>query len=168
MFSFLYLGLCRALERLALFGRRGADKDVELVVLRHQVRVLERQVRGRVHYRRADRAILAALSRVLPRERWPAFLVTPGTLLRWHRESGRRKWRAWRRRRGPGRPPMSTEVVELIIRLGRENRSWGCVRVQGELRKLGIWERNERVRRPAALRITSLGDPRLARLALGR
>ena len=67
-----------------------------------------------------------------------AFLVTPATLLRWHREAGRRKWRAWRRRRGPGRPSMSPQLVELIVRLGRENRTWGCVRIQGELRKLGI------------------------------
>ena len=105
--------------------RRDVDKDLELVVLRHQVRVLERQVHGRVKYRPADRALLAALSRLLPRDRWRAFLVTPATLLRWHREAGRRKWRAWRRQRGPGRPPLSAELVELIVRLGREDRNWG-------------------------------------------
>ena len=114
------------------------DKDVELVVLRHQVRILERQLHRRVRYRPADRALLAALSRLLPRERWQAFLVTPATLLRWRREAGRRKWRAWRRQRGPGRPGLSAELVELIVRLGRENRSWGCVRIQGELRKVGV------------------------------
>ena len=96
-FALVCLGLCRLLALVTTFRRGEADKDVELVVPRHQVRVLERQLHGRVKYRRADRALLAALSRLLPRERWQAFLVTPATLLRWHREAGRRKWRAWRR-----------------------------------------------------------------------
>jgi putative transposase len=65
-------------------------------------------------------------------------LAAVDTLLRWHREAAKRKWRRWRRQRGPGRPPLSDELVELVVRLGRENRSWGCVRIQGELRKLGI------------------------------
>ena len=137
-FSLVYLGLGRLLALVTMFRRGEANRDVELVVLRHQVRILERQLHSRVKYRPAGRALLAALSRLLPRDRWRAFLVTPATLLRWHREAGRRKWRAWRRQRGPGRPTMSAELVELIVRLGRENRSWGCVRVQGELRKLGI------------------------------
>ena len=94
-FSLLYLGLWRVLS-LVVSGRRcEADKDVELVVLRHQVRVLERQIHGRVRYRPVDRALLAALSRLLPREDWRAFLVTRAALLRWHREAGSRKWRAW-------------------------------------------------------------------------
>jgi hypothetical protein len=79
-FSLVYLGLCRALSLVASSRRCEADKDVELVVLRHQVRVLERQLHGRVRYRRIDRALLAALSRLLPRDRWQAFLVTPATL----------------------------------------------------------------------------------------
>ncbi len=108
------------------------------MVLRHEVRVLERQLHGRVRYRPSDRAILAVLSRLLPRMRWRSFLVTPETLLRWHREAAKHKWRKWRRRRGPGRPPLSDDLVEVIVRLGRENRSWGCVRIQGELRKLGV------------------------------
>ena len=136
--SLIYLGLCRVLVLVASWRRSGFDKDVEIVVLRHQVRVLERQLHGRVRYRPAARAILAALSRLLPRARWRCFLVTPDTLLRWHRELAKRKWRRWRAQRGPGRPPMTGELVELVIRLGRENRSWGCVRIQGELRKLGI------------------------------
>jgi len=108
------------------------------MVLRHEVRVLKRQLHGRVRYRTTDRAILAALSRSLPRWRWRCFLVTPDTLLRWHRELSRRKWKRWRTQRGPGRPPLGDEIVELIVRLGRENRRWGCVRIQGELRGLGI------------------------------
>ena len=138
VFSLLYLGICRLLG-LVVSGRRSeSDKDVEIMVLRHQVRVLERQVHGRVRYRPADRAIRAALSRCLPRARWRCVLVTPDTLLRWHRDLARRRWRRWRARRSPGRPPMSNDLVELIVRLGRENRRWGCVRIQGELRKLGI------------------------------
>ena len=135
--SLMYLGLCRALALVVSCWRHDVDKDVELVALRHHVRALERQLHGRVRYRRADHALLGAFSRLLPRERWRAFLVTPATLLGWHREAGRRKWRAWRRQRGPGCPAMSAELVELVVRLGRESRSWGCARTQGELRKLG-------------------------------
>jgi hypothetical protein len=107
------------------------------MVLRHQVRILERQLNARVAYRPVDRAILAALSRLLARRRWRSLLVTPETLLRWHRELSRRKWRRWRSTRGPGRPPMSDELVELIVRIAGENRRWGCVRIQGELRGVG-------------------------------
>jgi hypothetical protein len=109
------------------------DKDIELMVLRHEVRLLKRQLPGRVRYRTPDRAILTVLSRVLPRSRWRCFLVTPETLLRWHRELSRRKWKRWRALRGSGRAPLDDEIVELIIRFGRENRRWGCVRIQGEL-----------------------------------
>ena len=108
------------------------------MVLRHEVRLLKRQLHGRVRYRTTDRAILAALSRLLPRWRWRCFLVTPETLLRWHRELSCRKWKRWRAQGGEGRPPLGDEIVELIVRLGRENRRWGCVRIQGELRGLGI------------------------------
>src|ERR1039458_8705984 len=101
------------------------------MVLRHQVRILERQLHARVRYRPADRAILAALSRLLSRSRWQSFMVTPETLLRWHREAAKHRWRRWRRQRGPGRPPMRDELVELIVRLGRENRRPGCVRNPG-------------------------------------
>jgi putative transposase len=137
-FSLLYFGLCRILGLLVSSRRTESDKDIEIMVLRHQVRVLERQLHARVRYRPADRAILAGLSRLLPRRRWRSFLVTPDTLLRWHREAAKHKWRRWRKQRGPGRPPMSDELVGLIVRLGRENRGWGCVRIQGELRKLGL------------------------------
>jgi putative transposase len=84
-----------------------------------------------------DRILLAAASRALPRERWSSFLVTPPTLLRWHRELVRRKW-TYRHRRQTGRPPVDPELRALVIRLGRENPRWGCIRIQGELRKLGI------------------------------
>jgi transposase InsO family protein len=133
-----YLVMCRIFGLLRSCRRTALDKDIELMVLRHEVRVLERQLHGRVRYRTMDRAILAALSRLLPRWRWRCFLVTPETLLRWHRELSRSKWERWRTQRGPGRPPLGDEIVELIVRLGRENRRWGCVRIQGELRGLGI------------------------------
>jgi transposase InsO family protein len=80
--------------------------------------------------------LLAAASRLLRRERWLVFLVSPQTLLRWHRELVARKWTY--RRRSPGRPPLDPALRELVLRLGRENPRWGCVRIQGELRKLGI------------------------------
>src|ERR1039457_5212120 len=133
-----YLVACRIFGLLGSRRRTALDKDIELMVLRHEVRVLKRQLHGRVRYRPADRAILAALSRVLPRWRWRCFLVTPETLLRWHRELSRSKWKRWRAQRGPGRPPLGDEIVEFIVRLGRENKRWGCVRIQGELRGLGV------------------------------
>jgi hypothetical protein len=108
---------------------------VENVVLRHQLAVLGRSVK-RPPFRRRDRVLLVATSRLLPRDRWGVFLVSPKTLVRWHGELVRREW-SYRRRR-VGRPPLDPEVRLLVLRLGRENPRWGCVRIQGELRKLGI------------------------------
>ena len=105
-----------------------AALEVENGVLRHQLAVLRRTVK-RPRLRRRDRMLLAA-SRLLPKDRCSQFLVTPQTLLRWHRELVRRKWRL--RRRRPGRPSVDPEVRELVLRLGRENPRWGCVRIQGE------------------------------------
>ena len=116
-------------------GSSVAALEMENAVLRHQLAVLRRTVKQPL-LRRRDRILLAALSGVLPRERWSAFLVSPQTLVRWHRELVARKWTY--RRRSPGRPPLDPELRELVLRLGRENRGWGCVRIQGELRKLGI------------------------------
>jgi hypothetical protein len=109
---------------------------VELLALRHEVRVLRRQVK-RSAWRPPDRLLLAALSRCVPRAKWWRFPVRPETLLRWHRELVRRKWAAFGRRRGPGRPPLAPEVRGLILRLTRENPTWGYVRIRGELLKLG-------------------------------
>jgi transposase InsO family protein len=108
---------------------------VENAVLRHQLAVLRGTVE-RPPLRRRDRVLLAAASTLLPRERWSVFLVTPQTLLRWQRELVRKKWSY--RRRSAGRPPLDPEVRALVLRLGRENPRWGCLRIQGELRKLGI------------------------------
>jgi putative transposase len=94
-FSLVYLSLCRLLGLVRSTRRSESDKDVEIMVLRHQVYILQRQLQARVRYRPSDRAILAALSRLLPRSRWRSFLVTPETVLRWHREAAKHKWRRW-------------------------------------------------------------------------
>src|SRR5918995_3671845 len=97
--------------------------------------ILRRQAR-RPQLTGSDRLLLAALSRVVPRRSWHAFLVTPETLLRWHRRIVARRWTYPHRR--PGRPPIEQAVRELILRLARENSHWGYARIVGELRKLGI------------------------------
>jgi len=118
-------------------GRRPHEgREIELLVLRHQVRVLQRQVK-RPRLRRLDRLLLAAASKAMPRGQWSSFVVRPETLLRWHRELVRRKW-TYKRRGRPGRPPIDPEVKALIVRLGRENPRWGYQRIRGELLKLDL------------------------------
>jgi transposase InsO family protein len=130
----LYLLIRQVLQMLTQLARDGGAKDVELLVLRHQVAVLRRQVH-RPDLEPADRVVLAALSRLLPRPRWAAFFVTPATLLRWHRELIARHWTYPHPR--PGRPPVDKQVRELVLRLAAENASWGHRRIQGELVGLG-------------------------------
>jgi hypothetical protein len=137
LFALVYLLLRRVVRLIAGSFDGLMETEVELVVLRHQLKVLKRQV-GKPRLRRRDRLFLAAIARALPRARWSSFLVTPQTLLRWHRELVRRKW-TFRRASADGRPPLSNEVRELILRMGRDNPTWGCIRIRGELRKLGIW-----------------------------
>jgi putative transposase len=133
--SFVYVFACRLLELIVLLGRRDRSKELEILVLRHELAILRRQV-ARPKLTPRDRLLLATLSRVLPRRSWPVFFVTPETLLRWHRRLVARRWTYPHRR--PGRPPLGSDVRELILRLARENGSWGYVRIVGELRKLGI------------------------------
>ncbi|MGW2770633.1 integrase core domain-containing protein [Streptomyces sp. NPDC001275] len=116
--------------------RSRVAKDAEVLALRHENAVLRRQI-GRVRYEPADRIWLAALSRLVPRERWrQVFAVTPTTLLRWHRQRIARKWTFAQSRR-PGRPSTAPTVKQLILRLARENSTWGHRRIQGELARLG-------------------------------
>ena len=119
---------------LAQLARDGGAKDVELLVLRHQVAVLRPQV-TRPDLPPEDRVVLAALSRLLPRRQWSAFFVTPATLLRWHRQLIARHWTFPHAR--SGRPPVGKEIRELVLRLAAENPTWGHRRVQGELVNLG-------------------------------
>jgi hypothetical protein len=125
--------------------------EIEVAVLRHQVKVLRRQV-GLPRLRPLDRAFLAAAARVLPRGRWGSFIVTPQTLL--HRELVRWKW-TYRTQKRPGRPSIDSEIRALVVRLARENPRWGYVRIQGELRKVGIRVGASTVRR--VLRAEGLG-----------
>ena len=135
LLSLVYLAIRRLLRLLTEGDRTDAARDIEILVLRHQLRVLSRGRRLRL--RRRDRILLAAASRLLPRELWRCFPVSPGTMLRWHRELVRRKW-TYRGRPRPGRPRIARETAKLVLRLARENPRWGYLRIQGELRKLGV------------------------------
>jgi putative transposase len=142
--SFLYLAV-RALLGMLVRSRRGPDvKDIELMVLRHELEVLGRQV-GRPKLGAADRALLAAAACYLPRSSRAALLVTPRTLLRWHRALVRWKWRQPGRQ--PGRPLLSDEIQELVLRFAWENPRWGHRRICGELVKLGLYASPTSIRR---------------------
>src|SRR5437588_12020447 len=129
----LYLIFLRLLTLLTLLARSSPSKDIELLVLRHEVAVL-RRANPKPSLDWADRAVFAALVRALPTMLRRHRLVTPGTILRWHRRLVAKKWTYPHRL---GRPPVEAAVVSLIQRMARENRSWGYQRIQGELLKLG-------------------------------
>jgi putative transposase len=128
-----FLMLRRLLGVLRL-GPGSDDKDVEIAVLRHQLTILQRQV-ARARFNDTDRAVLSSLAKLLPRDRWAVFLVTPATVMRWHRQLVRRHWT---QRPEPKRPGLPDETVELVVRLGRENPRWGYMRIVGECAKLGV------------------------------
>lgn len=132
--SFAYLALRRVFQLLVLLPRGDRSKEIEILVLRHQVSVLRRQV-TRPDLTPADRVVLAALSRLIRRRAWDTFFVTPATLLRWHRHLIRRRWTYPHKR--PGRPPTSNTIRALVLRLAAENSGWGYQRIAGELLGLG-------------------------------
>jgi putative transposase len=135
LLSFAYFAF-GAILRLLVGGRRGEfDKDIELIVLRHQLTVLRRRGQ-RPKLKPADRAFIAALARLLPYQRRRRLAVTLQTLLRWHRELVRRKWTQTPAR--PGRPALDAQLQQLVLRLARENPRWGYQRIVGELLKLGF------------------------------
>ncbi len=129
----LYLVFVRLVGLLVLLGRSSVSKDVELLVLRHEVAVLRRgNLKPRLDW--ADRAVVAGLARLLPKALRARRLVTPGTILRWHRRLVAAKWTYPHRH---GRPPVDEAIAGLIERMARENDSWGYKRIHGELLKLG-------------------------------
>jgi len=132
--SFLYLAFTRVLQLLLLSRSEDRELAIEVVILRHEVAVLRRQV-ARPKLRPDDRALLAGLSRLLGRGRRRRFFVQPETLLRWHRDLVRRRWTYPRR---SGRPSVPAGTVGIVLRLARENPTWGYRRIHGELATMGI------------------------------
>src|SRR5438445_5485832 len=135
LFAFVY-SLLRLLLDVADLCLRVRDPEAELLLLRRQLRVVRRQVK-RPQLDVADRAIMAALSHRVSRAAWIGMLAQPETVLGWHRQLVRRKWAAFARRRGPGRPGLDSELQKLILEMAKDKPKWGCVRIRGELLKLG-------------------------------
>jgi putative transposase len=134
VFALVYVAVRCVLELVVLLFRGREGKELEILVLRHQLAVVRRQS-ARPKLKSADRALLTALARVLPRDRWSVFFVEPGTLLRWHRRLVARRW-SYGSPQGRPRKPRATR--ELVLRLARENPAWGYWRIAGELHRLGV------------------------------
>jgi putative transposase len=137
---FVFLLVTRLATWLRLSRRAGSWKDAEILLLRHQLTVLRRQPGARPKFSWADRALIATLLSMIPRARRARLpmIVTPDTVLRWHRDIVRRRWAARSRRKRPGRPATRRNIRVLVLRLARENPEWGYRRIHGELAGLGI------------------------------
>jgi putative transposase len=135
LWSFVYLVVRNLFALVWLLGRPRRSKELEILILRHELAVLRRQS-SRPRLTRADRALLAALSRSLARPAWGVFAIKPETLLRWHRQLIARRWTY--SHRPPGRPPLERSLRELILRLANENPHWGYKRIVGELKGLDV------------------------------
>jgi putative transposase len=133
--SLAYLVVCRLFELAVLLCRSQRSKELEILVLRHELAILRRKAR-KAQARPVDRVLLAALSRSLPRSAWTIFSVSPRTLLRWHAQLVARRWTYPHKQ--PGRPQLERPTRELVLRLARENSNWGYQRIVGELRGLGV------------------------------
>lgn len=132
--SLIYRFSMTVLSWFMPLARSSASKDVEILVLRQEIAVLRRQA-GRPKPTWSDRAVIAALARLLPEELRSHRIVTPGTVLSWHRRLVAAKWR---QPRPPGRPPTAPALIDLVVRMALENPAWGDTRIQGELRRLGL------------------------------
>src|SRR5713101_3662215 len=132
LLSLCYLVLRRVLGLAALRVQANDFKELEIVVLRHELAILRRRTR-RPALTWTDRLFLAAASRLLPRARWRSFIVTPATLLRWNRRLVAKRWTY---ARCAGRPPIRQEIRELVVRLARDNPRWGYQRIVGEMKGL--------------------------------
>jgi putative transposase len=135
LWSFVYLVVRNVFALVWLLGRPRRSKELEILVVRHELAILRRQA-ARPKLTRADRVLLASLSRSLTRPAWAVFPIKPETLLRWHRQLVARRWTY--AHRTPGRPPLERSLRQLILRLADENPQWGYKRIVGELKGLGI------------------------------
>ena len=147
LWSFVYFAFGRIVELVMLCFRRRESNEIEILVLRHELDILRRQ-QPRPRLEPKDRAWLAMLSRILPRRRWSAFVVTPDTLVCWHRRMVRRHWTYPTNPKG--RPPLGDDIQAVIVRLARENPRWGYQRIQGELARLGCRVSASSIRRVLA------------------
>ena len=141
LIRFTYLAVTNAFAVLRLLPRSDRDKDIEILALRHQLNVLQRHLDGRrVRFTPAERAFLAALVTSLPRGtiRRLQLLVSPDTILRWHRDLLARRHAQRSRPKRPGRPRTLASIRRLVVRLAHENPGWGYRRIHGELAILGI------------------------------
>ncbi len=160
LLRFAYLAVLRVFGWLALLARSDRAKDAEILILRHQVTVLQRQVRTpRLSW--ADWAVLAALARLLPGSqlRQLRLIISPRTLLRWHAYLVRRRWTY--PRRAPGRRRTAEPIRALVLEMAQDNPGWGYRRIHGELAGLGYIQVERPasvVRRGRAVPVTSLPD----------